>query len=251
MLANRIRQRPRTPQKNPAVPCIVPRRNKLLRHFPVGLLRKPLHPPHSNFRIHLRSIHRSNPARCSRNPSQAASAEPQAPRSSRRSQPAQYQRAPPPQTALHPSPHGPKERSQSPYPAPSSPAETPPARTPEQYSSPPARSRMCARGTSGSCSAISSSSSLFVITHTSPASSQRQQPLQRLLNHRPLAIQRQHLLRPRPPASRPEPCPTATRQNHRRKLLPRLTAFNRHTLHLNGKDRTRDCPMRSNHKIHT
>ncbi len=56
----------------------------------------------------------------------------------------------------------------------------------------------------------------FVTTHTSSAAPPAADA-QRLLNHRALAIQRQHLLRPRPPAPRPEPRSTATRQDHRRK----------------------------------
>ena len=56
----------------------------------------------------------------------------------------------------------------------------------------------------------------------------RQQPFQRLLNHRPLAIERQHLLRSRLAAPRPEPRATPARQYHRRKPYLRTTLFFRH-----------------------
>src|ERR1700753_2064553 len=53
-------------------------------------------------------------------------------------------------------------------------------------------------------------------------------PIHCLLNHGALAIQSQHLLRPRLPAARPEPCSTSTCENHRSEFMPRFTAFNRH-----------------------
>ena len=49
---------------------------------------------------------------------------------------------------------------------------------------------------------------------------QGEQPIQCLLDHGLLAIQRQHLLGVRPPAARPEARPTAARQNHRSKSRP-------------------------------
>src|SRR5258705_9552896 len=48
MLANSIRQRSRAPQEDSCVPRIVAGRDKLLRQRGIGLLGKPLHPPHCN-----------------------------------------------------------------------------------------------------------------------------------------------------------------------------------------------------------
>ena len=50
------------------------------------------------------------------------------------------------------------------------------------------------RGTPVSCSAISCARNSLVITHVFSGCSQRLQPLHRLLDHRALAIERQHLL---------------------------------------------------------
>ncbi len=85
--------------------------------------------------------------------------------------------------------------------------------------------RICSLGTSGSCSRNHVTQKIVRDHPNVGGVSHRQQPIHRLLNHRPLAIQRQHLLRPRPPAPRPEPCSTSTRKNHRSKSLLRLTAF--------------------------
>ena len=222
VLPNRIRQRPRTPQKNPAVPRVVPGRDKLLRLRLVRLLGKPLHPPHRQ----------SRPCRPAAPPPPQLDVPVARLRPRRRN--AQHhdllatrrqlhaRRESPRRTAPRSPPHGPTERSRSPSPAPSSPAETPPAHMPAPYSAPPARSKYCSADTSGSCSAIVSASSSFVITQTSLAAATRQQPIQRLLDHRALAIERQHLLRPRLPAPRPEPRSAAARKNHRRKPRPRL-----------------------------